>query len=68
MDHELDTSFSCISAWVTKLDAYSTFPAFDVKHLRRLSRIWVKNRDAIADTLAALLPLEESPSPLETHS
>jgi len=58
MDHELDTSFSCISAWVTELDAHSTFPAFNMKHLRRLSRIWVKNRDAIADMFAALPPLE----------
>jgi hypothetical protein len=56
MDDELNMLFSCISAWVTELDAYSTFPASNIKHLRGLSRIWVKNRDAI-EYISAALPL-----------
>jgi hypothetical protein len=59
MDDEVNTLFSRISAWVTELDAYSTFPAFDIKHLRGLSRIWVKNRDAIEHISAALLLLDD---------
>ncbi|KAI0287091.1 hypothetical protein BC826DRAFT_75714 [Russula brevipes] len=49
MDQQLETLFSCIGVWVTKLDGYSTFPAFDVKHLQSQSRVWVKKRDAVRD-------------------
>ncbi|KAI0298314.1 hypothetical protein BC826DRAFT_123055 [Russula brevipes] len=69
MDRQLDTLFSCIDVWVTKLDAYSTFPAFDINHLQSQSRTWVKRRDAIRNTLAALPPGGEynsDPSSLET--
>jgi hypothetical protein len=59
MDDELNTLFSCISAWVTELDAYSTFPAFNIKRLRGLSRVWVKNRDGIEHILAALPLLDD---------
>jgi len=38
MDTELGTLFSCIAAWITKLDAYSSSPALKVmKDLQRLS-------------------------------
>ncbi|KAH9954601.1 hypothetical protein BC827DRAFT_1386756 [Russula dissimulans] len=38
MDTELGTLFSCISAWITKLDAYSSSPALKmIKDLQRLS-------------------------------
>jgi hypothetical protein len=58
MDHELNTLFGCISAWVTKLDTHSTFPAFNIKRLQTFSRAWLKNRNAI-DILAALPLLDE---------
>jgi hypothetical protein len=54
MDQQLEALFSYIDVWVTRLDAYSTFPAFDIKHLQSQSRIWVKKRDAIRNILAAL--------------
>ena len=53
MDQKLSTGFNCISGWVTELDAHSTFPAFDIKGLQRLSRVWLKNRDAIEHILAS---------------
>jgi hypothetical protein len=71
MDHELNTLLGRISAWVTELDAYSTFPAFNIKHLRRLCRIWVKNRDAIEHVLTAPPLLDERNRYLpllETHT
>jgi hypothetical protein len=52
MDQKLSTGFNCISGWVTELDAHSTFPAFDIKRLQRLSRVWLKKRDAIEHILA----------------
>ncbi|KAI0298320.1 hypothetical protein BC826DRAFT_1184463 [Russula brevipes] len=55
MDRQLETLFSCIGVWVTGLDGYSTFPAFDIKHLQGQSRVWVKKRDDIRNILAALL-------------
>ncbi|KAI0287092.1 hypothetical protein BC826DRAFT_1108726 [Russula brevipes] len=55
MDRQLETLISCIDVWVTGLDGYSTFPAFDIKHLQGQSRVWVKKRDAIRNILAALL-------------
>ncbi|KAI0298318.1 hypothetical protein BC826DRAFT_1174220 [Russula brevipes] len=54
MDRQLETLFSCIDVWVARLDGYSTFPAFDIKHLQGQSRVWVKKRDAIRNILAAL--------------
>jgi len=54
VDAELGTLFSCISAWVTELDAYSTFPALKIKDLQRLSCIWMKNQDTIEHILAVL--------------
>jgi len=71
MDQQLETLFSCIDVWVTQLDAYSTFPAFDIKHLQSQSRVWVKKRDAIRNILAALLPGGEhngNSSSLETRT
>jgi|SRR5712671_507401 len=59
MDTELGTLFGCISVWVTKLDAYSTFPALKIKDLQRLSCIWIKNKDAIDHILAILSPPDE---------
>jgi hypothetical protein len=60
MDRGLNTLLDCISAWVTDLDAYSTFPAFNIKHLQGLCRIWVKNRDAIGNVLTVLPLLDDS--------
>jgi len=59
MDTELGTLFGCISGWVTKLDAYSTFPGLKIKDLQRLSCIWTKNQDAIEHILAVLSPPDE---------
>jgi hypothetical protein len=53
MDQRLYTAFNWISAFVTELDAHSTFPAFDIKRLQRLSRVWLKNRDAVEHILAS---------------
>jgi len=62
MDTELGTLFGCISVWITKLGAYSTFPALKMKELQRLSCIWMKNRDAIEHILTVLSPPDESNS------
>jgi|SRR5712671_2339479 len=59
MDTELGPLFGCISAWVTKLDAYSTFPTLKIKDLQRISCIWMKNKDVIEHTLAVLSPPDE---------
>lgn len=71
MDHGLNTLLNCISAWVTELDAYSTFPAFNIKHLQGLCRIWVKNRDAMGHVLRVLPLFDDGnrylPS-METHA
>jgi len=53
MDQKLNTAFNWISACVTELDAHSTFPTFDIKRLQRLSRVWLKNRDAVEHILAS---------------
>jgi hypothetical protein len=71
MDNKLNTLFNCIPAWVTELDGYSTFPAFDIKRLQCLSRIWLKNKGAIEHILSALPLLDEPnsdlpPLPVET--
>jgi hypothetical protein len=60
MDHGLNTLINCIPAWVTELDAYSTFPALNIKRLQGLCRIWVKNRDAIRHALTVLPLLDDS--------
>jgi len=62
MDTELDTLFGCTSAWVPKLDAYSTFPGLKIKDLHRISCIRMKNKDTIEHTLAVLSPPDESNS------
>jgi hypothetical protein len=71
MDHRLNALHNWISAWVTELDAYSTFPVFDIKCLRDLCRVWMKNREVVGHVLTALLLLDERgrylPS-LETHA
>jgi len=54
MDRKLNTLFNRIPTWVAELNAYSTFPVSNVKRLRGLSRIWVKNRDDMNHVFAAL--------------
>jgi hypothetical protein len=70
MDNKLNAAFNCISGWVTELEAHSTFPAFDIKRLQRLSRVWLENREAIEHVLASL-PSSDQPSshipPLENR-
>jgi len=67
MDHRLNTLLSCVSVWVNELDACGTFPVFNIKRLRSLSQIWVKNKDAVEHILAALPPLEAANSYLSVQ-
>ena len=54
MDDKLEGLLTYIPAWVTQMDAHSTFPVFNIKHLQALSRIWVKNRGLLQHGLATL--------------
>ena len=67
MDHRLNTLLSCVSVWVNELDAYGTFPVFNIKRLKNLSQTWVKNKDAVEHILATLPPLEAANSYLSVQ-
>jgi hypothetical protein len=58
MGHKLDIQLAYIPACVAQMDAYSTFPALNIKHLHKLSHTWLKTSDALQQVLMALPPVD----------
>jgi len=69
MDDKLEGLLTYIPAWVTQMDAHSTFPVFNIMYLQALFRIWVKNRGILQHVSAipqAVLDPTTFPPLLET--